>query len=159
MRVAFWGKLNWAWLCVIEASLNEAKREFNEAEIEPFPDAHSIRVSSEGEMDVDMSVVKKEEGSSSTAQSSDQDTISEPMEEVVAQLSISDDIPKHLQQYWEMAKRLNEKPTWPTHMGENEWIEVGDALVEFGSELFKYGLLDMDLGLAETEIMHRTIST
>src|SRR5277367_1398186 len=159
MRVAFWGKLNWAWFCVIEASLNEARKEINEAEIEPFPDAHSIRVFSEGEMEVDMSVVKREEDPSSTAQSSDQDTISEPMEEVVAQLSISDDLPEHLQQYWDLAKRLNEKPRWPTYMGENEWIEVGDILVEFGSELFKYGLLDMDLGLAETEIMHRIIPT
>jgi hypothetical protein len=157
MRVAFWGKLNWAWFCVIEASLNECGQEINGAEIEPFPDAHSIRAFSEGEMDLDTSVVKREEAPSSTAQSSDQDTISEPMEEVVAQLSISDDLPEHLQQYWGMAKLLNEKPRWPTHMGEDEWIEVGDILVKFGSELFKYGLLDMDLGLAETEIMHRII--
>ena len=158
MRVALWGKLNWAWFCVIEASLNEAKRAIVEEEIEPFPDAQSIRAFPEDEMEMDMSIVKKEEGPSSTAQSSsDQDTISEPMEDVVTHLSISNDLPAHLQQYWDMAKRLNEKPKWPTHIGESEWMEVGDILVEFGTELFKYGLLDMDLGFAETEIMHSMV--
>ena len=157
MRVAFWGKLNWAWFCVIETSLKEARKEINEAEIEPFPDAQSIRAFSESEMDVDTPVVKREERPSSTAQSSDQDTISDPMEDV-AQLSIRDDIPAHLRHYWEMAKALNRRPTWPTHMGEAEWTRIGDLIVEFGTELFKYGLLDMDLGLAETEIMHRMTS-
>ena len=56
-----------------------------------------------------------------------------------------------------MSKRLATKPRWPTHLGEDEWIAIGDVLVELGSELVKYGLLDMELGLWENEIMHRML--
>ena len=153
MRVAFWWKLNWCWFCVIQCSYNEAMEPINEAEIKPFPDEEAIRTLSEGEMEVDS--VKKEE--MATPRSSDQDTISEPMEDVVAQHTISQEIPQHLRRYWDMAKQLNTKPQLPTHLGETEWFEIGDILVQFGDELSKYGLLDMDLGLWENEIMHSII--
>ena len=40
-------------------------------------------------------------------------------------------------------------------MGSQQWLEVGDFLVELGHELARFGLLDMELGLWENEIMHR----
>ena len=158
MRVAFWWKLNWCWFCIIQCSYDEATKPINEAEIEPFPDAQSIQSLSEGGIEIDSSVVKKEENDSPAPRSSDQDTISEPMEDVTVQPTTSPDIPQHLQCYWEMAKRLNTKPRWPTHLGESEWFEIGEILVDFGHELAKYGLVDMDLGLWENEIMHSTAS-
>ena len=104
-------------------------------------------------MDVDIvPSVKREE--MATPRSSDQDTISEPMEEVVANHGSAHDIPQHLRRYWDMAKRLNRKPRLPTYLGENEWFEIADLFVEFGHELSKFGLLDMELGLWENEIMH-----
>ncbi len=157
--MAFWWKLNWSWFCVIQCSYDEATKLIHEAEIEPFPDDEAIRSYSEGDAGIDLpSSVKKEESSmdSPAPRSSDQDTISEPMEDVVAQNSTSPELPQHLRVYWEMAKRLNAKPRWPRHLGENEWFQIGDILVDFGHELAKYGLLDMDLGLWENEIMHST---
>jgi hypothetical protein len=157
MRVAFWWKLNWAWFCVIQCSHDEAIKEIKPNEVEPFPDAEAIAAFSEPEMDIEMdSSVKREELASPTQRSSDQDTISEPMEDVVAQTSsIPSDIPEHLRGYWTLAKRLNAKPLWPRQLGEEEWLAIGDLLVEFGHEFAKYGLIDMDLGLWENEIMHR----
>ena len=159
--MAFWWKLNWSWFCVIHCSYAEATRSINEAEIEPFPDEEAIRNYSEGDTEIDLppSVKKEETAMDSPApRSSDQDTISEPMEDVVAQHSMSPELPQHLRVYWETAKRLNAKPRWPRHLGENEWFQIGDILVDFGHELAKYGLLDMDLGLWENEIMHSTVA-
>jgi hypothetical protein len=157
MRVAFWWKLNWSWFCVIQCSYAEARKAINEAEIEPFPDDEAIRRLSEGEKEVDfLPTVKKEE--MTTPRSSDQDTISEPMEDVVAQHAMTRETSGDLQSYWDMAKRLNTKPSWPRYLGETEWFAIGDILVEFGLELSKYGLLDMDLGLWENEILHSTIN-
>lgn len=159
MRVAFWWKLNWSWFCVIQSSYDEATKPIREDETEPFPDSEAMQSYTDSGMEVEQPLsVKKEEGMSGspTPRSSDQDTISEPMEDVVAQQSVPLDIPDHLRGYWDMAKRLNRKPLWPTHLGANEWIEIGDVLVKFGDELVKYGLLDMDLGLWENEIMHST---
>ena len=161
MRIAFWWKLNWSWFCLIQCSYDEAVRPIDKSEIEPFPDAEAINNLAENEMDVEMSssAVKKEETTSisATPHSSDQDTISEPMEDVLVARTIPSDIPHHLRRYWEMAKRLNARPPWPLHLGEDEWIEIGDLLVEFGNELAIYGLIDMDLGLWENEILHRTV--
>jgi hypothetical protein len=64
-------------------------------------------------------------------------------------------VPPRLQRYWDLAKRLNRRPEWPREMGSEEWIEVGDFLVEMGHELSKFGLLDLELGFWENEIMHR----
>ena len=158
MRVAFWWKLNWSWFCVVQSSFDEAVKSISEEEVEPFPDEEAINGVHESEMDIDLEgVIKKEDlnGSSSpTPRSSDQDTISEPMEDVVTQRMPSD-IPNHLRGYWDMAKRLNRQPKWPVSLGEREWLKIGDFLVELGHELAKYGLLDMDLGLWENELMHR----
>jgi hypothetical protein len=160
MRVAFWWKLNWSWFCVIQSSFDEAMKPISEDEVEPFPDEDAINGVHEGEMDIDLEgVIKKEDvnGSSSpTPRSSDQDTISEPMEDIITQRMPSD-IPNHLQGYWDMAKRLNRQPKWPLYLGEREWLKIGDFLVELGHELAKYGLLDMDLGLWENELMHRNL--
>ena len=161
MRVAFWWKLNWSWFCVIQCSYDEAKMPINEAAIEPFPDEETIRDYSEGQIEIDLqSSVKKEDTTidSPAPRSSDQDTISEPMEDVVAQQSMPLDLPQHLRVYWEMAKRLNANPRWPRHLGETEWFQIGDLLGNFGQELAKYGLLDMDLGLWENEIMHSILA-
>lgn len=161
MRVAFWWKLNWAWFCVIQCSYEEATTPIDQKEIEPFPDKEAIQSLGEDDMQVVASVaVKKEEGvESSTPRPSDPETVSEPMEDVVTQNTVLADIPEHLRGYWDLAKRLNKKPKFPRQLGENEWLEIGDTLVEFGNELGKYGLLDMDLGLWENEIMHRNIRT
>jgi hypothetical protein len=161
MRVAFWWKLNWAWFCIIQASFDEAIKPITEDEVDPFPDEMDINEIHEMEMDIDMDIaVKKEDitGSpaSPTPRSSDQDTISEPMEDIVSQRTPSD-IPAHLRRFWDMAKRLNTRSTWPRYLGEREWLKIGDFLVELGHELAKYGLLDMDLGLWENELLHRMV--
>jgi hypothetical protein len=155
MRVAFWWKLNWSWFCIIQASLDEAKRDIREEEVEPFPDKEDIqRLSNEGSEggQSQRSSVKKEERSPSpTPKSSDPETIPEPMED------IQSNIPEHLREYWQLAKRLNGRLPWPSYLGENEWLEIGDVLVELGHELARYGLIDMDLGIWENEIMHRIV--
>jgi hypothetical protein len=111
--------LNWSWFCVIQCSYDEATKPIKATDIEPFPDEEAIRSLSEGEMDVGLqSSVKKEE--LATPRSSDQETISEPMEDVVAQHKIAPDIPQQLRGYWDMAKRLNAKPQWPRSLGEME---------------------------------------
>ena len=149
MRVAFWWKLNWSWFCVIQCSYEEATKPINETEIEPFPDTEAIQRFERGEIDVEVNMKVR-------PQSSNQDTISESMEDVITQHPIPDGLSEHLKKYWDMAKRLNKKPTYPHQLGESEWVEIGDVLVKFGHELIKYGLLDMALGLWESEIMHRS---
>lgn len=140
MRVAFWWKLNWSWFCIIQCSYDEARRPIEPAEYEPFPDEEAIRHFSQDEMDVEPPpTMKREDG-------------------VEAMGDVSrypDDVPENLRPFWDLAKRLNAKPKLPRYLGEDEWFEIGDVLVEFGSELFRFGLLDMDLGLLENEIMHR----
>ena len=156
MRVAFWWKLNWSWLCVIKTSYNEAMKPITDDEVDPFPDDDAF---STGTKEIDLGVVvKKEEDSTvSPLKSSDQDTISDPMEDIVAsQSTFHVDVPEHLRQYWDTAKRLNARPRWASHLGEDEWLSIGEVLVELCNELAKYGLLDMDLGFWENEIMHRT---
>jgi hypothetical protein len=153
MRVAFWWKVNWSWFCVIKVSLDGAMKSISEEKIEAFPDDEGFRTTEIMEVDT----LKKEDAGSPTPRSSDQDTISEPMEDVVASQSAPIDVPEHLRKYWDMSKRLGTKPRWPTHLGEDEWITIGDVLVELGNELVKYGLLDMELGLWENEIMHRML--
>jgi len=161
MRVAFWWKLNWSWFCVIQASFDEAKKEIREDEIRPFPDNAAIRTLPAVEMDLTSSQpssVKKEERSiSPTPKSSDPETISEPMEDV--QTSTPGNIPERLKEYWRLAKELNRRPPLPKQLGEKEWFAIGDILVELGNELARYGLIDMDLGLWENEIMHRITHT
>jgi hypothetical protein len=156
MRVAFWWKLNWAWFCLIQSSLDEARKEIPPEEIEPVPDQEAIRELSGVEMDVkssqNSSVKKEERSNSPTPKSSDPDTISEPMEDIQSSMP---NIPERLKKYWNMAKRLNRKPQWPRKLGENEWLLIGDVVVELGFELARYGLIDMDLGFWENEIMHR----
>jgi len=154
MRVAFWWKLNWSWLCVIQSSYDQARRPVSDDEIDPWPDKEAMRPLADTQMDID--TIKKEDRASaepvSTARSvrsSDQETISEPMDEV------NPAVPEHLHEFWRLAKRLNRKPKWPRQVGEDEWLAIGDTLVLFGNELAKYGLIDMDLGLWENEIMHR----
>jgi hypothetical protein len=157
MRAAFWWKLNWSWFCIIQSSYDEAIKPIRKDETEPFPDREAMQSYTDSGVEVEQSSsVKREEimSGSPTPRSSDQDTISEPMEDVVAQQGVPLDIPDRIRRYWDMAKRLNRKQLWPTHLGANEWIEIGDLLVTFGNELVKYGLLDMDLGLWENEIMH-----
>lgn len=157
MRVAFWWKLNWSWFCVIQASFDEAKTDIRGDEIRPFPDNEAIRTFSGVEMDLTSSQpssVKKEERSTSpTPKSSDPETISEPMEDI--QTSMPGNIPERLKEYWHLAKELNRRPPLPKQLRENEWLAIGDILVELGHELARYGLIDMDLGLWENEVMHR----
>jgi len=156
MRVAFWWKLNWSWFCLIQSSFDEAKKEIQPNEIQPFPDNQAIRTLSATEMEFSgssqSSSVKKEKSPSPTPKSSDPETVSEPMEEIQSSMP---SIPNRLKEYWHLAKKLNRRPGWPTRLAENEWLEIGDVLVELGCELAKYGLLDMDLGMWENEIMHR----
>jgi hypothetical protein len=155
MRVAFWWKLNWSWLCVIQSSYDQGRRPISDDEIDPWPNNESMRELADTYMEVE--TIKKDDRRASaepvstarSARSSDQETISEPMEE------INQAVPEHLHEFWRLAKRLNRKPKWPRHLGEDEWLAIGDTLVLFGNELAKYGLIDMDLGLWENEIMHR----
>jgi hypothetical protein len=157
MRVAFWWKLNWAWFCIIQRSYDDAIKPVTPDEVEPFPDAVALTDTKPDSTPKEIEVKNEDrERADSTQQSSDQDTISEPMEDVVPTQSTGPDIPEELREYWDMAKRLNRKRGLPKYLGEDEWIAIGDVLVELGNELSKYGLLDMDLGLWENEIMHRT---
>src|SRR5579862_5495847 len=174
MRVAFWWKLNWSWFCLIQTSYNIATSPVSPTEINPFPNTIQL----ETDYDLPPPQIKKEpqdtprlqntprpqdiprnvdsaiEPDNSpfpTPKSSDQDTISEPMEDVIT----SYNVPPRFQRYWDLAKRLNRRPKWPRELGSQTWIEIGDFLVEMGHELSKFGLLDMELGLWENEIMHR----
>jgi hypothetical protein len=141
MRVAFWWKVNWTWFCIIQCSYDDAKKPIEPEEYEPFPDEEAIRLGSQEDMEVEIDdAVKKEDGA-------------EPMDEISR---YPPTVPENLRSFWDLAKRLNAKPKLPRLLGEDEWFEIGDVLVEFGTELFRFGLLDMDLGLLENEIMHRT---
>jgi len=156
MRVAFWWKLNWAWLCLIQTSLDESRQPILTTEIHPWPTRQMIAQISDAPSSSDAVSVKKEDSASNspTQRSSDQDTISEPMDEVSSQ---AQSLPAHLQAYWSLAKKLNKRPRYPRQLAERQWHAIGDILVELGNELAKYGLLDMDLGLWENEIMHRIV--
>jgi len=140
MRVAFWWKLNWSWFCVIQHSYDAAKKPLEPSEYEPFPDQEAIRTLSQNEMEMEgLLIVKKEDNSESAAGLS----------------QYPSNIPEDLRPLWGLAKRLNAKRKSPLNLGENEWFEIGDVLVDLGTELYRFGLLDMDLGLLENEIMHR----
>jgi hypothetical protein len=162
MRIAFWWKLNWTWFCLIETSYNTATVSSPSSEIQPFPSsAHLSTDYSTTTADPSPPlVIKKEENNSTrsnspTPRSSDQDTISEPMEDIVTS---EVNVPPRLQRYWDLAKRLNRKSKWPAgskELGSEEWIEVGDFIVELGHELARFGLLDLEVGFWENEIMHR----
>ena len=141
MRVAFWWKLNWTWFSIIQCSYDAAKKPIQPEECEPFPDQEAIRLGPSEEMQVEMvDAVKREDEA-------------EPMEEISLNPAT---MPENLRSFWDLAKRLNARPNLPRILGEDEWFEIGDVLVELGTELFRFGLLDMDLGLLENEIMHRT---
>jgi hypothetical protein len=141
MRVAFWWKLNWSWFCIIQCSYNAAKSPLQPEEYEPFPGEQSVHHLSQDEMEIELPPILKREDDS------------ELMEEVSR---YPPNVPENLQPFWDLAKRLNAKPRLPRYLGENEWFEIGDVFCELGNELFRFGLLDMDLGLLENEIMHRT---
>src|SRR5436305_8950148 len=168
MRIAFWWKLNWSWFCLIQTSYNIATSPLSTTEINPFPNTIQL----ETDYDLPSPQIKKEpqdpprlqntprnidstiepdNSPSPTPKSSDQDTISEPMEDIIT----SYNVPPRFQLYWDLAKRLNRRPKWPRELGSQEWIEIGDFMVEMGHELSKFGLLDLELGLWENEIMHR----
>ena len=154
MRAAFWWKLNWSWLCVIQSSYDQARRPISGDEIEPWPDYEAMRNIDDTEL-MDIETVKKEDRASAeptstarSARSSDQETISEPVDD------INQAVPENLRSFWRLAKKLNKKPRWPSQLGEDEWLAIGDTIVLFGNELAKYGLIDMELGLWENEIMH-----
>jgi hypothetical protein len=164
MRIAFWWKLNWSWFCLIQTSYNAAILSPSTAEIHPFPSSTHLSTdySTTTTDSTPPLVIKKEENNSTgsnspTPRSSDQDTISEPMEDIVTS---EVNVPPRLQRYWDLAKRLNRKPKWPgsgssKELGSEEWIEVGDFIVELGHELARFGLLDLEVGFWENEIMHR----
>jgi len=140
MRVAFWWKLNWSWFCVIQHSYDAAKKPLDPAEYEPFPDPEAIRIFSQNEMEIERPpIVKKEDNS----------------ESVAGDPQYPSNVPEDLRPLWGLAKRLNAKRRYPWNLGEDEWFEIGDVLVDLGTELYRFGLLDMDLGLLENEIMHR----
>jgi len=146
MRVAFWWKLNWSWFCVIQHSYDAAKKPLDPAEYEPFPDPEAIRIFSQNEMEIERQmeierppIVKKEDNS----------------ESVAGDPQYPSNVPEDLRPLWGLAKRLNAKRRYPWNLGEDEWFEIGDVLVDLGTELYRFGLLDMDLGLLENEIMHR----
>jgi hypothetical protein len=165
MRVAFWWKLNWSWFCLIQISYNRATSPFSSTEINPFPDTDQLETnydipstpqikkeeSQENSQNTDSSMEEPHNSPSPTPKSSDQETISEPMDDIIT----SYNVPPRLQRHWDLAKRLNRRPEWPREMGSEEWIEIGDFLVEMGHELSKFGLLDLELGFWENEIMHR----
>jgi len=183
MRVAFWWKLNWSWFCLIQLSYNKTMIPPTPSETRPFPniqqldteyshpasspsmkteDPHTTTTitNNNNNNNNNNSDTKKEDpnnssssstGTSPTLKSSDQDTISEPMDEVITSYTV----PPRLQRYWDLALRGTRKRRWPREMGSQQWLEVGDFLVELGHELARFGLLDMELGLWENEIMHR----
>jgi hypothetical protein len=160
MRVALWWKLNWSWFCIIECSYKEATRPIEDWEIEPFPDKEAMQSFSESDIEIEPpSNIKIENitGILQTPCATDQEVGAEPMEDVIPQhpAGTLPEIQKYLRRFWEMTKRLNAKSQWPTHLGENQWLEIGDILITLGDELIKFGLIDMDLGLLENEIMHR----
>ena len=164
MRIAFWWKLNWSWFCLIQTSYDAATRPIPPEEIRPFPSIEQLQTDySQSNPSPDTAAdpaVKKENtpsrSNSPTPKSSDQDTISEPMEDIITSET---NIPPRLQPLWNLGKELNRKPRWPREMGSEEWIEVGDFLVELGHELARFGLLDLELGFWENEIMHSTFRT
>ena len=140
MRVAFWWKLNWSWFCVIQYSYDAAKKPLDPSEYEPFPDQEAIRALSQDEMEIEHPPIVKKEDNSESAEG----------------VSLySSNVPEDLRPLWDLAKRLNAKRKHSWNLGEDQWFEIGDVLVDLGTELFRFGLLDMELGLLENEIMHR----
>jgi len=165
MRAAFWKGLSLAWFIIIQRSCMEAMKPIEEAKIQPFPYNRAVSTLESG---ADLMGGSSEPPTDLMGESSepptqglpDQETASEPMKDVVIQSTKhirSVKLPERLKESWKIAKQLNKKPEYPSHLGEKQWLEIREILVEFTQELRRYGLVDMDEGLQVNEIMLRTI--
>lgn len=154
MRIAFWEGVSLAWFIIVQYSCMEAMKPIDEAKIQPFPDNQAIQTL-ESEVDPMRKSLEPP-----TQGLPDKGTVSRPMKGVVIQSKPSTGsvkIPERLIECWKIAKRLNKKPKYPSHLGEKQWLEIREILVEFSHELRRYGLMDMGEGLRVNEIMHRII--
>lgn len=160
MRIAFWWKLNWAWFCLIHCSYEEATKQIDKAKIlESFIDTRDLQGLSEEEMEVGtVGLAKMGRMQSLSPTPLDWDGFLNDMWGDDEEAIVSSDKRTTLHESWNMTKKSNSTSRYRKRLGEHEWVKIGDTLVALGNILAEYGFLDMNLGLWETELIHRTIT-